>query len=316
MHPENDNREMVTWWLRTLCAVLLAAFAGIALISIPTLSLAGVYALILLSGAAVGVVLGFLFSVPRSPLAESDDASSDALLLTNTNLSKVSDWLTTMLVGVGLTQLHTIGERLHEFSMFLKTAGVGASGAAARWLPAAGPMLLIFSISSGFVLMYMHMRTNLVLLLRDAEDALKNPRVERQVRATARNFGGLSHEAVIRAKPVSIDDALNVMYSALYRKDGYKEVIDLAGSLSITPAVKRAEYWFYLAAAFGQQHHNLTDDGQKRSTRDNMLDAARRAVSIDPTYRSRLWRIAQSDGAENDLADFRDDPEFRSLTDR
>jgi hypothetical protein len=48
---------------------------------------------------ALGWLTGFLFGVPR--VGASDAASADI----NTNLEQISDWLTKILVGVGLTQL-------------------------------------------------------------------------------------------------------------------------------------------------------------------------------------------------------------------
>ena len=78
----------------------------------------------------VGVVIGFLFGIPRAvksidllteegnaPVGNSPSAQLDDLrtiksrhdrLETNTNLQDISDWLTKMIVGIGLTQLHKV----------------------------------------------------------------------------------------------------------------------------------------------------------------------------------------------------------------
>jgi hypothetical protein len=52
---------------------------------------------------AVGWGLGFLFGVPRTSTTDTR---------TNTNLEQISDWLTKVLVGVGLTQLAKLPAKL------------------------------------------------------------------------------------------------------------------------------------------------------------------------------------------------------------
>jgi hypothetical protein len=57
-----------------------------------------------------GALLGFLFGIPRVLAADQSrnhdsrrNQMSDAIIA-NTNLEQISDWLTKILVGVGLTQ--------------------------------------------------------------------------------------------------------------------------------------------------------------------------------------------------------------------
>src|SRR4051794_23718762 len=49
------------------------------------------------AAAAVGAALGFLFGLPRARVAE-ESASTSTFYLTNSNLIKVSDWLTTIVI--------------------------------------------------------------------------------------------------------------------------------------------------------------------------------------------------------------------------
>src|SRR3569623_1309485 len=70
----------------------------------------GVGGLIFLAAATVGALLGFIFAVPRVVARDPGQASGAdddkaKVLSTNTNLERISDWLTTMLVGGGLSQL-------------------------------------------------------------------------------------------------------------------------------------------------------------------------------------------------------------------
>ncbi|WP_431322445.1 hypothetical protein [Rhizobium sp. YTU87027] len=46
-------------------------------------------------------------------------AGKERLLGSNTNLERISEWLTTMLVGVGLTEVDSLGDRFRDFSDFL-----------------------------------------------------------------------------------------------------------------------------------------------------------------------------------------------------
>src|ERR1700730_13401118 len=56
---------------------------------------------------ALGWAVGFLFGVPRV-------GSTPASTRINTNLEQISDWLTKILVGVGLTQLHKLPTALRR----------------------------------------------------------------------------------------------------------------------------------------------------------------------------------------------------------
>jgi hypothetical protein len=59
-----------------------------------------------MSCVATGALIGFLFGVPRfNPHA----APAEDRLLPNTNVEAVSDWLTKILVGVGLVNFQAIG---------------------------------------------------------------------------------------------------------------------------------------------------------------------------------------------------------------
>ena len=70
---------------------------------------------VLLGGAfmAIGWAIGFIFGVPRT--ASIDKTS-------NTNLEQISDWLTKVLVGVGLTQLQQIPAKLGVLTDYISRA--------------------------------------------------------------------------------------------------------------------------------------------------------------------------------------------------
>lgn len=323
-----ERRHVLRGLAVTLAGAVLLAVASVVLSQTSDMAAAiGVAGLIFLSSGATGAILGFLFAVPRvlskeNGAEEAGSAKPGKLLSSNTNLERISDWLTTMLVGVGLSQLHKINELLLGFSQFLATGAkvFGPSSApTAGVLPAIGPFVLVFGTISGFMLMYLHTRLVLVRKFNQTEADLLG-RVERAAvldavhKIDGENSFVLSQ--VTASDATSVEDALEVMFEALYRPEGYREVIELAGKLSNSAATKRADYWFYLAAAFGQKMKAASEPGEKQSARDNALDAARRAVKIDPAYRARLWAISNPEGSDDDLSELRDDPAFRKIVKR
>ncbi len=72
---------------------------------------------LLIGGAAfcLGGFSGFLFGIPRimnSTSAQSVLKNSTNIILHNDNLVQISDWLTKIIVGVGLTQINKAPEKL------------------------------------------------------------------------------------------------------------------------------------------------------------------------------------------------------------
>src|SRR4051812_22645802 len=70
-----------------------------------------------LAAATAGAVAGFIFGIPRSlqgdaPAADGVMRGAVATPRDNTNLEQISDWLTKILVGVGLTQIGHLGAAL------------------------------------------------------------------------------------------------------------------------------------------------------------------------------------------------------------
>lgn len=73
----------------------------------------------------VGALSGFLFGVPKSlsqssePANTTDSEGQNSQLHANTNLEKISDWLTAIIVGVGLVELKQIPGGLHQLAMYM-----------------------------------------------------------------------------------------------------------------------------------------------------------------------------------------------------
>jgi hypothetical protein len=321
--------------------VAAAVLAMIASQTSGVLAAVGVCALILLASASVGAGFGFLFALPRilsrddlpdtasvSAGAKATESLRKRLLGSNTNLERVSDWLTTMIVGVGLTQLGSIDGALYRFRIFLRdTAKVfpDAHGGNAGALPSVGPMILLFGLILGFLFLYLYTRIIISALLNKVEQDLQSQTLTGEAADAVRGFAttvpGITENpslmSLSKSEEPSVYEGIELMGSLLYQPGRYQDVINLSGKLSNTPAAQRAEYWLYTAAAFGQKYHALkmsgAAEGDMLSARDNALDCARRAVRIDSSMKMRLWYISEPNGDDDDLADFREDEEFLKI---
>jgi hypothetical protein len=85
----------------------------------------GANLLVGLAAAAAGAVFGFIFGIPRTMSVAERQAVANAVkeagltgntqaMAANTNLERVSDWLTTLLIGATLVQIKPIAEWIGE----------------------------------------------------------------------------------------------------------------------------------------------------------------------------------------------------------
>jgi len=123
-------------WIRKLFVAVLLGFLGIGLYAMHFTGLQGVSVAVVglaIAGASgvLGVVIGFLFGLPRTGAPEKGSEEGKAPYRANTNLKQISDWLTMILVGVGLVQLGTLRGSLGRLARSLEP-GLGdvASSAA------------------------------------------------------------------------------------------------------------------------------------------------------------------------------------------
>jgi hypothetical protein len=116
-------------WIIGLFAVMLI---GVLAVALETSSKAFGFGL-LLSGASLlaGVIVGLLFGIPRAlqydrpPENKEERESSPSSGLgyrANTNLEQISDWLTKILVGVGLTQITKIPGKFQALGSYFGPA--------------------------------------------------------------------------------------------------------------------------------------------------------------------------------------------------
>jgi len=116
------------------------------------------------AAAVVGAVLGFLFGIPRTLQSESAGSGEGTRYLANTNLEQISDWLTKILVGIGLVQIGKLPAAVANLADALKpmlgdSAGSGGFGGS----------LCVFSALFAFLLMYLWTRVTLKQELQRAD---------------------------------------------------------------------------------------------------------------------------------------------------
>ena len=70
----------------------------------------GLSAALVVGGAALGAVVGFTFGIPKLAAAEVEGVTmkQSGRMVGNSNYGKVSDWLTTLVVGLGLVQFGSV----------------------------------------------------------------------------------------------------------------------------------------------------------------------------------------------------------------
>ncbi|HEX6372833.1 MAG TPA: hypothetical protein VF006_28180 [Longimicrobium sp.] len=103
---------------------------------------------------AVGGLLGFLFGIPRVTLDGTDRVTHRP----NSNVEIVSDWLTKIIVGVGLLQFHSLGRFVDRVSTDLGQAlGGGNAARASSFARALIVYFFIAGVIQGYLLTRMYL---------------------------------------------------------------------------------------------------------------------------------------------------------------
>ena len=157
----NPDRPRRSWVAIVTGLAVAVGIIGVAVAALgaqtPFQQVVGTGLLIEAAAAMCGALLGFLFGIPRSRQRPTPDDGADAnpanlrRYEVNTNLEQISDWLTKILVGVGLVQIGAIGSRLGDL-IDTAAAGMGSSTSLAG-------ALLVYSLTAGFLGGYLVTRT-------------------------------------------------------------------------------------------------------------------------------------------------------------
>jgi hypothetical protein len=254
------------------------------------ISKTGVGLLIAGAASAVGILTGFLFGIPRTapPAPANQGAPAGAGQISfgvNTNLEQISDWLTKIIVGVGLVQLTILPEHLMSMVAYLSTA-FGDDTAVPP--PVVGVILTYFSFIH-FLLGYLWTR----LFLTE-----EFSRVERAARDRPAFFEGAIH-------------------ALLYQPGGYTEAIKRAEEYEQYFGDNERVY-MYKAMAYAQLYTRKkaepASDAELKQIKNDALQATKLACVLNKDVRPELFRsFCWKSPGEDDLNVFRDDPDFQDL---
>jgi hypothetical protein len=117
-----------------------------------------------IASLVAGVLVGFLFGIPRT-LSGSAGTSSGGYAA-NTNLEQISDWLTKILVGIGLTQLGTIRDGA---AALFATVGTAMSPAPSTTGAVAAGSIVVYFSGFGFLVSWLSTRLFLAISLTEAD---------------------------------------------------------------------------------------------------------------------------------------------------
>ncbi len=138
LRPETAVRDS-SGSLPVLTGLIMAGFLVIVVFACTSpdnsVGIASVGSLVAAASLVSGGIIGFLFGIPRTrdfdhaENAKKVDNSHDSKEMgadfrPNTNLEQISDWLTKILVGVGLTQISKISDGLDNAATIIKS-GLG-----------------------------------------------------------------------------------------------------------------------------------------------------------------------------------------------
>jgi hypothetical protein len=161
-----------------------------------------------LAGASwiAGALLGFLFGIPRSVVAHAsiaprDDAGPTATpepryYRPNTNLEEISDWLTKIIVGIGLVQIGRATSALGRFANSIGPAlGDGPDS------PGFGLTIVVFYAILGFLVSYLWTQLSYRGQLHQLEINLEREHLDEHVAPPTIGAPKADDSASLTAKP-------------------------------------------------------------------------------------------------------------------
>lgn len=96
-----------------------------------------------LAALSSGCLTGFLFGIPRVFQQDPDDDEAEYRQAVNTNLEQISDWLTKIIVGMGLIHLQEIPGQFQSLAEFISNEAECSAGS-------AGSLLVLFAVIGFF----------------------------------------------------------------------------------------------------------------------------------------------------------------------
>jgi hypothetical protein len=284
MAADDDNRKNSDSQ-RAMVALATALLVGLASVPVYAAHADGFKAFvsivsvgILLAGASafIGAVLGFLFGIPRTlqqetapPPAPAENGAGASSAppaprrpdyRANTNLEQISDWLTKILVGVGLTQIPAIRGHLEAVTAFA-AQGLGAQPHSQVYATA----LLSFSCVVGFLFGYLWTRLFLAGALRVADEAALGA-LEARVRTVSDRAASTERRLEELRKQTELDvNALNLANRVLNPSPDLPEVTQDALNEAVTLASRPIR-----VQIFNQAWQTRSDNWREAATKPKM----------------------------------------------
>ncbi|MNK81771.1 hypothetical protein D3C87_1015260 [compost metagenome] len=124
--------------------------------------------LLFIAGAAFAFtsMIGFLFGIPR-PAIIAESEKSKSRYIGNDNLLQVSDWLTKIILGLGLTQLHEIIPLLKKTAIFIRISTKLDNDALIV-------LIILYYACLGFLFGYLWTRLYFIRMLRASDNDTSN----------------------------------------------------------------------------------------------------------------------------------------------
>ncbi|MDJ0898121.1 MAG: hypothetical protein QNJ55_04870 [Xenococcus sp. MO_188.B8] len=211
------NYRHIKWTRNILLLIVFFGVVGIAVFawatsqndsSISTHSGIIFSALFIISGGSFlsTFIIGFLFGIPRSTQAENTNPkissrdgqtsefknnTQNQRLQTNTNLQEISDWLTKMIVGIGLTQLYRVPSLLAALSNFLSEGFTDNQA-----MPTVIASSIVFFGSCGFLSGYLMTRLFLASAFALADELLDAEEYSIKSEELGQNLDSLNNKEV------------------------------------------------------------------------------------------------------------------------
>ena len=178
----------------------------------PIARIAGSSLLIACASFLIGALLGFIFAIPRAlqgtrppesgqaGKADGSGGTSGLEYQVNTNLEQISDWLTKIIVGIGLVQLGKMPEYVNRLGDYFGDCFGDAPGSAA-----IAVVVIIAFLVLGFLVGYLITRLYVTGAFKRAERDKVKPVAD--IPITARDAGPVrpiqSIEVVKEPPPIS-----------------------------------------------------------------------------------------------------------------
>lgn len=243
-----------------------------------------VISMVMLASFSVGALVGFIFGIPRT-LQEDDKAG----VKSNSNLEQLSDWLTKIIVGVGLVEFKEIFGLVNTISTDL-SQGLTSSPTGYTIISST----LIFYFFGGFFISYIWSRIYLekifkINLAEETESRIADLEQTKNIQEEIDELrkGSFSEEkamsvidkALKQSDPKEHATVFDKVISIAYEKFDYVAINNLANAYDKKLQIS-AKTWADIAIA----NMNLYSGSRNKVYRDSTLYASERSIASLKDY--------------------------------